>query len=140
MAFPAMTIRGPQTHRVLSIATALAVAAAPVAAEQARAPAGGLVSVGQSADFSHIEFKGGAQVKRDGQTILVTLAKSAQPDVSHLTVDPPKWLKSATSAVVGGRLQLTLTLADDADAKSGAADGAAYINLFAKPPAPPASS
>ena len=139
---PAMTVLGYGTKRALVFA--LLVAAAPVAAEQAHKPAaqGGLaISVGQSADLSHIEFKGaGVQVRRNGQTLIVSLGKASQPDLTRLKVDPPKWLRSTDAAVANGRLQLTLTLADDADAKSGVADGATYINLFQKPAAPPASS
>ena len=123
---------------------ALLVAAAPVAAEQAHAPqaqGGVAISVGQAPDLSHIEFKGGGvQVKRDGQTLVVTLGRASQPDLTRLKVDPPKWLKSTDAAVVGGRLQLTMTLADDGDARTGVADGATYINLFKKADAPPPSS
>ena len=124
-------------------AVAPAIAEAPV---KAQAGAAMTVSVGQAADMSHIEFHwaGGATMstRRDGQSLVVRFSRDAkQPDISLLSVDPPKFLKSAQAQSVGGALQLTLTLTDDGDAKAGVADGASYINLFKKadaPAAPPA--
>jgi tetratricopeptide (TPR) repeat protein len=136
-------VSGRRVRNALGYSAALLVAAAPVAAEQARAPqaqGGVAISVGQNPDLSHIEFKGAVQVKRDGQKLIVTLGRAGQPDLTRLKVDPPKWLKSTDAAVVGGRMQLTLTLADDADARSGVADGATFINLFQRAEAPPSAA
>ncbi len=108
------------------------------------------VSVAQNKDFSRIEFRfAGAKVtsRRKGQTLVVHFSRYAKPDMTRLRVDPPKWLKGASERNAGG-LEITLNLADDADAKVGSADGAAFVNLFAKktdeakadsstPPAPP---
>ena len=101
---------------------------APVAAE------GPLnVRVAQANDFSHIEFRfPGARIssRRDGQKLILRFSRYAKPDMTRLRVDPPKWLKTAEDANVGGALELTLTLADGADAKVGEGDGATFINLF----------
>jgi tetratricopeptide (TPR) repeat protein len=123
----------------LSLLAVLLVGAAPVAAQP---PHGAAIAVGQAADISHVEFRGsGVQVKRDGDRLIVTLARgAAQPDLTRLRVDPPKWLKSTDAAVVGGRTQLTLTLTEDGDARTGVADGATFINFFQKAePAPSAA-
>jgi tetratricopeptide (TPR) repeat protein len=102
------------------------------------------VSVAQSKDFSRIEFRfaGGARMtsRRKGQTLVLRFSRYAKPDMTRLRVDPPRWLKGASDANAGG-LEITLNLADGADAKVGEADGAAFVNLFAKKdPAAAASS
>jgi predicted negative regulator of RcsB-dependent stress response len=130
-------------RRPLCSALAALLAAAPVAAEQAHAPAiqGGVaISVGQAADLSHIEFKGGGvSVKRDGEKLIVSFSGAVKgPDLSRLKVNPPRFLKSTETATTGGRPTLTLTLAENADAKTGVSDGATFINLYQKPEPPPA--
>jgi tetratricopeptide (TPR) repeat protein len=99
------------------------------------------VHVAQAADFSRIEFHGAAAVKshRDGQTLTLAFSGDADPDIARLHTDPPRWVKGAEKRHVGGHLELVLTLADDADAKVGAADGAAFVNVFAKPAPDPAA-
>jgi tetratricopeptide (TPR) repeat protein len=93
------------------------------------------VSVAQSTDFSRIEFRfaGGARMtsRRKGQTLVLHFSRYAKPDMARLRVDPPRWLKGASDRNAGG-LEITLNLADDADARVGEADGAAFVNLFAK--------
>jgi tetratricopeptide (TPR) repeat protein len=126
-------------RQALAALATLALATAPALA------GGGLqVNVGQSPDLTKIEFRGAAMhAARTGNTLVLTFSGAGKPDLSRLTVDPPRWLKSAKSDLSGGRLQLTLTLADDADAKTGSADGADFVNLFQKaapPPAPPAAA
>lgn len=98
--------------------------------------AGAQIRVAQSRDFSRIEITGTrAQVRRDGQSLVVRLGAGANPDISRLRVSPPRWLKSTEARRTGGALELVLSLADDADAKVGTADGSTYINLFQKPEA-----
>ena len=102
------------------------------------APAGVSVRVAENKDLSRIEFRwaGGARVsaRRDGQNLVLRFSRYAAPDMTRLRVDPPKWLKTAADRNVGGGLEITLTLADGADAKWGEADGATFVNLFAAPP------
>lgn len=90
--------------------------------------------------ITRIEFRwaGGARVtqRRKGQTLTLRFSRDAKPDISTLRILPPKWLKGAEARHVGGALEIDLLLADDADAKVGAADGAIFVNLFAKPEAP----
>src|ERR1700730_2699377 len=87
------------------------------------------VHVAQAADFSRIEFHGGGAIKsrREGQTLIIDFAGNADPDIARLHTDPPKWVKTADKRHVAGNLQLAITLTDDADAKVGVADGAAYV-------------
>jgi tetratricopeptide (TPR) repeat protein len=100
------------------------------------------VRVAQADGFSRVELhwtgKGGqAQARREGQTLTLRFGRDADPDIARLRTSPPRWIKTAEKRHVGGRLELVLTLADDADAKVGAADGATYVNVFPKPaPAP----
>ena len=106
-----------------------------------RAPGAGplAVNVAQAPDLSRIEFRwsGGARAsfRRDGQKLIVRFSRYAKPDMTRLRVDPPRWLKSAEDIKAGGGLEIDLTLADDADARTGEADGATFINLFANKPA-----
>jgi len=92
------------------------------------------VNVAQSPDMSRIEFRfpGGATFTshRDGQTLTLHFSRYLKPDMTRLRVDPPKFLKSADDRNAGG-LEITLTLADGADAKVGQGDGVIYVNLFA---------
>jgi tetratricopeptide (TPR) repeat protein len=125
-------------------AACIAATAAPVgwaaAPAPAKAPAKGPleIRIGTSEDFSRIEFRwqGGARVtsRRDGQVLTLRFSRDAAPNLADLKVAPPRWLKSVSSQRVGGALEIALTLTDDADAKVGEADGATFVNLFAKPP------
>jgi tetratricopeptide (TPR) repeat protein len=100
------------------------------------------VRVGMAETFSRLEFRwqgaARAATKRDGQTLTVSFDRDADPDIARLRTDPPKWIKTAEKRHAGGRLQLVLTLADNADFKLGSADGGAYLNVFEKPPEPQA--
>ena len=101
------------------------------------------VRVARSRDFSRIELQwaGGARAitKRDGQVLTLKFNRDANPDITRLRVDPPRWLKTAEARHSGGGLELILTLDENAEAKVGNADGATYINLFERPPPPETS-
>ncbi|MFI4975859.1 MAG: endoglucanase [Caulobacterales bacterium] len=124
--------------RALVAATVMAaVTLSPLASAAVGAGAGGLaIRVGQAEDFSHIEFHwaGSARMttKRQGQTLVVSFNRDAKPDLSLLRSVPVKWLKGAEAKHGPGGLSIVLTLADDADAKAGEADGADFVNLFQK--------
>ena len=100
------------------------------------------VRTAQARDLTKIEFHwaGGANVstRRAGQTLTLHFSRDAKPDISTLRILPPKWLKGAEARHTAGGLEIDLLLADDADAKVGAADGAIYVNLFARPATPAA--
>ena len=122
-------------RQALAVLAAILLVTAPALAGSA----GLKVNVGQAQDLTKIEFRGAAMhAQRSGDQLVLSFSGAGKPDLTQLTVDPPKWLKSAKADEAGGKLTLTLTLADDADAKTGSADGADYVNLFQKPPAPPA--
>ncbi|MDR3512935.1 MAG: tetratricopeptide repeat protein [Caulobacteraceae bacterium] len=127
---------------IAAVAAPAGFAETPPAAQ--RLPGSALsVSVAQSNDFSRIEFRfaGGARMtsRRKGQTLVLRFNRYARPDMTRLRVDPPRWLKTASERDAGG-LEIVLTLADDADARVGEADGAAFVNLFARPAVAQASS
>ena len=129
---------------VAAICIASVAAPAGFAETTALAPVAGggpmNVRVAETADFSHVEFRfPGAKVssRREGQKLILHFSRFAKPDMARLRVDPPRWLKSADAAQAGGGLDLTLTLADGADAKVSDGDGATFVNLFsAKAPEP----
>ena len=116
---------------------AIAVAAVVAPAGAATSPID--VRVAQADGFSRLEFVGApnAQVKRAGQVLTFTFPRDGDPDIARLHTNPPKWIKTAEKKHVGGRLQLTVTLADDADYKAGSADGAMFVNIFQKSAPPP---
>lgn len=133
-----MSLRQALRSGVAAVAI-LAVVSPQGVAAAARAPAELEVRVAQAAGFSRLEFRGGAVVntRREGQMLIVSFARDADPDISRLRTSPPRWIKGAEKRHVRGRLELAITLAENAEAKSGFADGAAYVNVFEKP-APPA--
>ena len=131
----------------ICIASLIAPAGLAATGEGAVAAQGPItVKVAQGKDLSRIEFRAGGKIsiRRDGQTVVVHFSRYAKPDMTRLRVDPPRWLKSGQDAKAGGGLDITLTLDDGADASVGQADGATYVNLFAKksveggPPVPAA--
>ena len=106
----------------------------PVAAKTSVRASAVQVHIGQAETFSRIEFRGaGAAARRNGQTVTVSFNRDDDPDIVRLRTSPPRWVKTAEKRHAGGRLQVILTLTDNADAKLGAADGATYINIFEKP-------
>lgn len=109
----------------------------------AQAPEPLEVRVAQARDFSRIEFrwKGAARVssRRDGQLLTLRFSRDGDPDLTRLRVSPPRWVEGAAARRVGGVLEIDIRLAPDAEARLGQADGAAFINVYAKAPeAPPA--
>ena len=128
---------GRLLHALTAAVTAFALITAPVAAETPIPAAPGLtIRVGQADDFSRVEFRWGGSVamgvKRQGQVLTVSFSRDAQPDLADLHVVPLKWLKSAVVRHEKGGIVFVLTLTDDADAMTGQADGADYVNIFAK--------
>jgi hypothetical protein len=90
---------------------------------------------GEAQNFTRVEFAGviGARsrVRREGQAVVVRIGTTAAPDVSLLKNSlPPGVTKVETRAVQGGS-EVLLTLAQGADARSGVADGAVWLNLYA---------
>jgi len=104
-----MNLRALLRTGAAAAAIAAAAASPAPAAPEAATPAKAAVDVrvAQASQFSRVEFHwaGGAKaaVKRDGQTLILRFNRAVKPDVSQLKVFPPKYLKSAESAVVGRR-------------------------------------
>lgn len=129
----------------VAVAAAGAVVLAPLA-PLAQEVGSGLdpitIRIGANAEFTRIEFGGviGARsrVRREGDQVIVRIGSTAAPDVSRLKVDPPKGVARVETRAVQGATELVLTLAEGADARSGSADGAVYLNLYAE--APPATA
>lgn len=129
---------------LLWIAVTAALAAGAVAPVGLRAWAAAAkepleVRVGQSQNLSHIEFRwsGGVRYKAShtGQTVTLHFERLADPDISLLRVDPPAFLQTAELHKSAGAIDVVLTLKPGADAKTGQADGAIYVNLFPAKPA-----
>jgi tetratricopeptide (TPR) repeat protein len=114
---------------------AVAAPAGGTAPAASPAPRGALdVHVGVAKDFTRIElhWAGGASatVRREGQVLTLRFNRDADPDIAQLKSSPPRWVKAVEARHVGRALELALTLADDAEAKVGNADGATYVNVF----------
>lgn len=133
-----------QNKRLLRTTTAAAVvgavAFAPLAplAQDADPVA---IRVGANREFTRVEFAGvvgaRARVRQDGREIVVRIGSTAAPDVSRLRVDPPPGVTAVETRAVRGATELVLTLAEGAQARSGSADGAVWLNLYAPGQAPP---
>lgn len=132
----------------VAAAAAGAVAFAPIT-PLAQESAGGsgepiAIRIGANDRFTRIEFGGpiGARsrVRREGQTVIVRIGSTAAPDISRLKVDPPKGVAKVETRAAPGATELLITLADGADARSGAADGAVYLNLYDVAPERPAEA
>ncbi|MBO9708503.1 MAG: endoglucanase [Caulobacter sp.] len=137
----AISILGVATPSV-SISAAPTHAAKPPSKSRPAAPARGFeVRVAQAPDFTRLQFPGsrGMQVRRDGTTLVLRFPRDANPNLSVLKVSPPRWVKTAEARHVGGVLEIAVTLTDDADYRSGNADGDDFVNLFARPAAPAAA-
>lgn len=125
------------------IASVAVPSALPTVAFAARPPLE--VRTAQSKDFTRIEFHwaGGAKVstRRNGQTLTLRFSRDARPDISTLRVLPPRWLKGADARHTAGGLEIDLLLDEGADARVGSADGAIFVNVFARKdePAAPAA-
>jgi tetratricopeptide (TPR) repeat protein len=123
---------------IVAVAAPAGFAEGPPAVERGFGPLA--ISVAKAHAFSRIEFRwaGGGRMTshRQGQTLTLHFSRYAKPDMTRLRVDPPQWLKTAQDRNAGG-LEIVLTLTDDADARVGQADGASFVNLFAKAAPPP---
>ena len=123
----------------LAVSASLALgsgAAAPAALAEdglamPTAPSGVSIKVGQADAFSRIEFDAvqPRSARRDGQDLVLQFGQVAAPNLSLLRVDPPRYLKTASTRQTAGGLELRLTLAPGVEAKLGRADGGAYVNL-----------
>lgn len=137
------------SHRKRILRTTVAAAAAgavvlapmPVAlAQESGSVAADPVSIriGANDAFTRIEFAGvigsRAQVRRDGRQVVVRIGTTAAPDVSRLKVDPPKGVDKVETRAVSGGSEIVITMAEGADARSGRADGAVYLNLYEHAP------
>jgi len=123
----------------VAVVTSLALVTVPAVAEPtATAPAQAplTIRIGQAQDFSRIEFRwaAGAQMgaHRDGQVLTLSFSRDAKPDLATLKSVPLKWIKSVDVRHDKGRIAFVLTLTDDADAATGVADGADFVNVFAR--------
>ena len=117
----------------------LATASAPAFAQEASASSEPLaIRVGSNDEYTRIEFAGvigqRARVRRDGQAIIVRIGTTAAPDVSRLRNDPPAGVTKVETRAVQGGSELVLTLAEGAQARTGVADGAVWLNLYSKAP------
>ena len=136
-----MLLSNYQGYAALFAAVSVPVGGAvPAHAPQPAARAPLEVKVATTEDFSRVEFHwaGGAKAasRREGQTVVLRFNRNAQPDLAQLRVFPPKWMKGAEARTVNGGLEVRILLTDDADAKVGFADGATYLNAFARKDTP----
>lgn len=132
----------------VAAAAAGAVVLAPLAPLYAQEAGGAAldpvtIRIGANEAFTRVEFAGviGArsQIRREGRAVIVRIGATAAPDVSRLRVDPPRGVEKVETRAVRGGTELVLTLAEGADVRTGAADGAVFVNLYATAPEAPAA-
>jgi tetratricopeptide (TPR) repeat protein len=130
-----------RTSTALGVAGTIAfgpvvTAALPVLAQEAARAALEPITirVGANDGFTRIEFAGvvgsRSRVRREGQTVIVRIGSTAAPDVSRLKVDPPPGVEKVETRATLDATELVVTLAEGADARSGTADGAVWLNLY----------
>ncbi|MEQ7156604.1 hypothetical protein [Brevundimonas aurifodinae] len=92
------------------------------------------IRVGANDGFTRIEFAGvvgsRSRIRREGQAVIVRIGSTAAPDVSRLKVDPPPGVEKVETRAAMDATELVVTLAEGADARSGMADGAVWLNLY----------
>ena len=134
-----------RTLSLFALILALAVASVDVTTAQETSASVPEVKIARNKDMSRIEFGGkasrGVTVKRSGQTLVVRIPGKTPPDLTRLRLSPPPFIKSVDAKTLANATEVTLILAEGADAASGTADGAVYINAykrgtFDQPPLP----
>lgn len=124
----------------------LATAAAPAFAQEAASSRDPLsIRIGANAEYTRVEFGGvigqRSRIRREGQAVIVRIGSTAAPDISRLRNDPPPGVTKVETRAVQGGSELVMTLAEGAEARSGTADGAVWLNLYAQtPPAQPGAA
>ena len=92
------------------------------------------IRIGANQGFTRVEFAGvvgsRARIRRDGQSVIVRIGSTAAPDVTRLKVDPPPGVEKVETRAALDATELVLTLAEGAEARSGTADGAVWLNLY----------
>jgi tetratricopeptide (TPR) repeat protein len=125
---------------VVVLAPILTAAAPAIAQEAAGALDPVTIRLGttrhdEAQNFTRVEFAGvigsRARVRREGQAVVIRIGSTAAPDVSLLKNGPPPGVTRVETRAVTGATELILTLAQGADARSGVADGAVWLNLYA---------
>lgn len=98
------------------------------------------IRVGANDGFTRVEFAGvvgsRARVRKDGRTVIVRIGSTAAPDVTRLKVDPPPGVEKVETRAALDSTELVITLAEGADARTGSADGAVWLNLYPAGQAP----
>ncbi len=123
-----------------------ALGAATPAPSETRIVASGPVEIrlGETPDFSRIELHGAlggrAKIRQDGRAMIVALPTGAKPDLAQLHISPPRGVASVEQRQGEHGLELVFNLADGVSAKSGEADGSAYINFLPDTASPPPPS
>ena len=92
------------------------------------------IRIGANEGFTRVEFAGivgsRARVRRDGRAVIVRIGSTAAPDVSRLKVNPPPGVEKVETRSALDATELVVTLAEGAEARSGSADGAVWLNLY----------
>jgi tetratricopeptide (TPR) repeat protein len=136
-----------RTSTALGVAGTIALApvltgVAPVLAQEAGQAALDPVTirVGANEGFTRVEFAGvvgsRARVRREGANVIVRIGTTAAPDVSRLKVDPPPGVTEVQTRAAMDATEIVMTLGEGADARSGVADGAVFVNLYPAGAAP----
>ncbi len=131
-----------KTTAALTAAGTMALApTAPTAQSASTQPVA--VRVGAAAAFTRVEFSGvvgsRARIRREGRQVIVRVGSTAAPDIARLRVDPPPGVESVETRAVQGATEVVIHLIEGAQAVTGRADGAVFVNLYAPGQGPAAA-
>lgn len=113
----------------------MAAGVAPAMAQEASAALEPVtIRIGANDGFTRVEFAGvvgsRSQVRREGRTVIVSIAATAAPDVTRLKLDPPPGVETVETRATRNATELVITLAEGGEARSGFDDGAVWLNLY----------
>ncbi|MFN4297216.1 MAG: hypothetical protein ACK4FB_10275 [Brevundimonas sp.] len=103
-----------------------------------------VVRIGANDSFTRVEFAGvigsRARIRRENRQVIIRVGSTAAPDIARLRVDPPPGVERVETRGVQGGAEVVIYLAEGAQAVTGSADGAVFINLYAPGQSPAAAA
>jgi len=132
-----------KTTVALTAAGTMALAPMAPSAAQDAALEPVAVRIGANDTFTRVEFAGvigaRARIRRENRQIIIRVGSTAAPDIARLRVDPPPGVERVETRGVQGGTEVVIHLLEGAQAITGRADGAVFINLYAPGQGPAAA-
>jgi len=133
-----------KTTVALTAAGTMALAPMAPSAAQDAALEPVAVRIGANDTFTRVEFAGvigaRARIRRENRQIIIRVGSTAAPDIARLRVDPPPGVERVETRGVQGGTEVVIHLLEGAQAITGRADGAVFVNLYAPGRGPAAAA